>query len=237
MDIALSAVAADRPDHLEPDRYRAHRDVVANRLLEVLATVPGGSFLEIGVGPRLKVDRFQRMRELGIRYTGLDFEEVCIARRADLRAAGLDEGAIRFLGNRCGTYLFNLVRLGRAGERFDVVYLDGSHSLNTDFPAAVAAIRLLKPGALFLFDDLRFTFATKHLIPSTERYVDDGVAEGYDGIEAAEAHIRIIVEEYMIPVFGFRTVAQWSDCDWVALRAPVGPHSRARRALRARAPP
>lgn len=210
------------PGHLDPDRYRAHRKMVGARLIKILATIPGGAFLEIGVGPRLKTERFSLMSDLSIRYTGLDFQRICEARRADLHATGLAGNNFRFIGNRSGTYLFNLIRLGRAGERFDIAYLDGSHSLNVDFAAAVATVPLVKPGGLFLFDDVRFTFATKQLIPSTEMYVDDGIEDCYEPSEMAEPHVKIIVYEYMIPVFGFEVVADWSDADWIALRAPKG---------------
>lgn len=84
---------------------------------------------------------------------GLDFEYVCAERRADLSRAGIADGNITFLGNPSGTYLFNLIRLARHRETFDIIYLDGSHSIYVDLAAAIAALRLLKPGVLFLFDD------------------------------------------------------------------------------------
>lgn len=53
-----------------------------------------------------------------------------------------------FWENPSGTYLFNLIRLARNRETFDIVYLDGSHSIYVDLAAAIAAVRLLRPGAL-----------------------------------------------------------------------------------------
>lgn len=70
-----------------------------------------------------------------------------------------------FLGNPSGTYLFNLIRLARNRETFDIIYLDGSHSIYVDLAAAIAALPLLKPGALFLFDDVRFSFGRKTFDP------------------------------------------------------------------------
>lgn len=92
---------------------------------------------------------------------GLDFEHVCAQRRADLAKARIADRNVAFLGNPSGTYLFNLIRLAKNQETFDIVYLDGSHSIYVDLAAAIAAVRLLRPGALFLFDDVRFSFGTR----------------------------------------------------------------------------
>lgn len=75
-----------------------------------------------------------------------------------------------YLGNASRTYLFNLIRLTRNRETFDIIYLDGSHSIYVDLAVAVAAIRLLSPGALFLFDDVRFSLGRRRLIPTTTQY-------------------------------------------------------------------
>lgn len=45
----------------------------------------------------------------------------------------------------------------------------GSHSIYVDLAAAIAAVRLLRPGALFLFDDVRFSFGRRRLIPTAGR--------------------------------------------------------------------
>lgn len=56
---------------------------------------------------------------------------------------------ITFLRNQSGKYLFNLIRLATNREIFDTIYLDVSHSFYVDLTAAIAAVRLLEPGALF----------------------------------------------------------------------------------------
>lgn len=133
---------------------------------------PGCRFFEIGEGPTFRQERFRTTNDLGIHYVGLDFERVCAERRADLAAAGIADRNITFLGNASGTYLFNLIRLARNRETFDIIYLDGSHSIYVDLAAAIAAVRLLRPGALFLFDDVRFSFGRRHLIQTTTQYAD-----------------------------------------------------------------
>lgn len=95
------------------------------RLVQLLRQHPECRFLEIGVGPTLRQERFRAINELGIQYVGLDFEHVCAERRADLAAAGIADRNITFLGNASGTYLFNLIRLARNRETFDIIYLDG----------------------------------------------------------------------------------------------------------------
>lgn len=126
-----------------PSDYWAYRQSVHARLVQILRQNPGCRFLEIGVGPTFRQERFRVINELGIRFVGLDFEHVCVQRRADLAAAGIADRNITFLGNASGTYLFNLVRLARSRETFDVIYLDGSHSIYVDLAAAFAAVRLL----------------------------------------------------------------------------------------------
>ncbi|WBL77851.1 hypothetical protein I3J27_33445 [Bradyrhizobium xenonodulans] len=97
--------------HPLPSDYRAYRQSVHARLVQILRQNPGCSFLEIGVGPTFREERFRTIDEFDIRYVGLDFEHVCAQRQADLAAAGIGDRNITFLGNPSGTYLFNLIRL------------------------------------------------------------------------------------------------------------------------------
>lgn len=190
------------------------------RLVQLLRQHPGCRFLEIGVGSTFRQERFRVINELGIRYVGLDFEHVCAQRRADLARGGIADRNITFLGNPSGTYLFNLIRLARNRQTFDVIYLDGSHSIYVDLAAAIAAVRLLRPGALFLFDDVRSCFVGRRLIPTTTQYADADEAKQLTEHEASEAHVTIIMRHYLIPLFSFEIERSWSDPDWIALRAP-----------------
>lgn len=122
---------------------------------------------------------------------------------------------IAFLGNPSGTGLFNLIRLARNREAFDIIYLDGSHSIYVDLAAAIAAVRLLQPG-----DDVRFCFGRRHLIQTTTQYADANEAKQLTKDEANEPHVTIIIRDYLIPLFGFEVERSWSDPDWIALRAP-----------------
>ncbi|MET4072002.1 hypothetical protein ABID58_006826 [Bradyrhizobium sp. S3.2.6] len=218
-------MSVGRPDvlfdvnHPRPNNYCAYRQSVQTRLLHILRENPGCRFLEIGVGPILRQEQFKTIDELRIEYVGLDFEHICAKHRIDLAAASIANRNIRFLGNVVGTYLFNLIRLMRHGEAFDIIYLDGNHSIYVDLAAAIAAVRLLKPRGLLLFNDVRFAFGQTELnqktalahIAKTKELTED---------EANEPHVTIIIREYLIPMFGFEVERSWSDPDWIVLRAP-----------------
>ncbi|MDH2406772.1 hypothetical protein QCM77_44110 [Bradyrhizobium sp. SSUT18] len=206
--------------HPVPSNYRAYRDSVQNRLLQILRQNPGCSFLEIGIGPILRKERFKTIDNLGIHYVGLDFEHVCAERRAELARAGIVNRDVRLVGNYVGTYLFNLIRLARHRETFDIIYLNGNRSIYVDLAAAMAAVRLLKPGALFLFDDVRFAFGTRELIKATAGYTESRQTNELTEDEANEPHVTIIIRDYLIPLFSFEVERLWSDPDWIALRAP-----------------
>lgn len=183
-------------------------------------TLPTGTRFKLGWSSCFDRIRFSAINELGIHYVGLDFEHVCAERRADLAKARIADRNITFLGNPSGTYLFNLVRLARNRETFDIVYLDGSHSIYVDLAAAVAAVRVLKPGALFLFDDVRFCFGRRRLISTTTQCADADETGQLTEDEASGAHVTIIIRDYLIPLFGFEVERSWSGPDWIALRAP-----------------
>lgn len=206
--------------HPLPSNYQAYRQSVHTRLVKILRQNPGCRFLEIGVGPAFRQERFRAINDLGIHYVGLDFEHVCAERRAYLANAGIADRNITFLGNSSGTYLFNLIRLARNRDTFDIIYLDGSQSMYVDFAAAIAAVRLLKPAAFFLFDDVKFSFGRRRLIPTTTQYADANETRQLTEDEASEPHVTIIIRDYLIPLFGFEVDRSSSDPDWIALRAP-----------------
>lgn len=81
---------------------------------------------------------------------------------------------------------------GRTGSLFMHAwsrFFDGSHSIYVDLAAAFAAVRLLRPGALFLFDDVRFCFGKRHLVQSTAQYADADESRQLTEDEASEAHV------------------------------------------------
>lgn len=68
----------------------------------------------------------------------------CLRRTPGRSGGGRHSQSKHHLSGKCvRTYLFNLIRLARSRETFDVIYLDGSHSIYVDLAAAFAAVRLL----------------------------------------------------------------------------------------------
>lgn len=58
------------------------------------------------------------------------------------------------------------------------------------------------------------------MIQITAQYADANEAGQLTEDEASEAHVTIIIRDYLIPLFGFEVERSWSDPDWIALRAP-----------------
>ena len=198
------------------------RKSVNQRLKSVLKEISGGRFLEIGIGPKIRRNRFKLMHEFSIDYTGLDFQNVCNEREQELRSAGLRGDNIRFLPNRRGSYLYNIVRLHRSGEKFDLVYLDGHHTLYTDFPVAFACLPLLRRNSYIAFDDVRWRLADKE---ASRRLSNDNFYRSiydfdlYEEDEKKERHIGLIIREYLLPYFDLQIVHDFSCPAWILLKA------------------
>lgn len=203
-----------------PDKYelvKGHRLELENMLQNLLCEYKSGSFLEIGLGPRVRVKRAKLLKEMSISYTGLDFEAVCTTHAQTLADEGIS--GLEFIGNRVGTYLYNLIRLQRESRKFDVIYLDGHHTMYTDFPAAFACIPLLKPGGVIAFDDVRWSLGVKEKnLKESEFYKDIYDFSLYEQDEKDERHIEVIIKEYLIPMFGLEIYEKYSLPSWIALK-------------------
>lgn len=179
------------------------------------------SFLEIGLGPMLRPSRLKAIDRLGIRFTGLDFQEVCDTHDAERDRLEIPKDRMRYIGNHTGTYLYNLIRLKREGAKFDLIYLDGHHTMYVDFAAAMACIPLLNPGGFIAFDDVTWNLAEKEKsLSNSEFYKDMYDFDIYTPEEKAEAHICVIANEYFRDGFGFEEDAEFSAENWKLLRAP-----------------
>ncbi|QQN65483.1 hypothetical protein JIR23_07020 [Bradyrhizobium diazoefficiens] len=58
------------------------------------------------------------------------------------------------------------------------------------------------------------------MIQTAARYADADEAKQLTEDEANEAHVTIIIRDYLIPLFSFEVERSWSDPDWIALRTP-----------------
>lgn len=208
------------------------RNNIQEKLVRAIRRKRGGQLLEIGLGPKVRIARHKVINKVGISYTGLDFKNVCEMHANKLKDKNLYTELVEFIPNECGSYLYNLVRLQREGRQFDLVYLDGHHTLLTDMAAAFAVLPLLKPGALFILDDVEFTLANKESdLTRSEFYRSIYNFSDYTEDEKKEAHIGVILYEYLLPMYNFRMVKGLSSAAWVVLRVPdAGLRLRAKKA-------
>lgn len=213
------------PDQV--DALRGEKGKKERLVLGVIAEKRGGAFLEIGIGPVPKIPRLKAILNNGMSYVGVDFAAVADDHKQGMAKAGLGrelaEGRIRFVTNSKGTYNYNLLKLFRAGERFDLIYLDGHHTLDVDVQAAVWAARMLKPNGLMAVDDINWSLMkiAQAMHDRLQAWLFYGQAYDlgrYTVEELHERNMKTIVSEILIPVFGFDRVEDLSLPGWAVLR-------------------
>jgi hypothetical protein len=197
-----------------------------------LGSRTNGAYLEIGLGGAPKMERLQILSDNRMKYVGVDFASVCEAHERAIRKAGLgdmiDSGAISFRGNATGTYNYSLLKLLRQGMQFDLIYLDGHHTLQTDLPAAILATTMLKPDGLFAVDDIYWSLKKVARLMHDDFktwmfYKDAYELHRYEPEEIADNGMRAIVFDILIPHFGYREVEALSRPGWAVLeRAATG---------------
>lgn len=188
-------------------------------VLDILETIPGGSFLEIGLGMTAHKDRHSAIRDLKISYTGMDFEDVCRRHMGQLQSWSLDDSC-RTVGNhREGSYLFNLIDMLRAGEKYDFVYFDGHHTMNVDAAPILVCAMLTRPGGLLSLDDYNWSMAgQKHNLDTMPHYEGVYNFAEYTEAQLATPHVRIIAEALLTPLFNPTLVAEYSTSEWRTFR-------------------
>jgi SAM-dependent methyltransferase len=194
----------------------------------LLAQNPGGSFLEIGIGLTPNIERFRVMATNAIAYTACDFVHVCDMHAQRIRDAAVANVNIRFLGNSArGSYSWTLFELLQKGETFDIIYLDGHHTFYVDAPALMLAHLLLKPGGIFMLDDITWTLAFGRSVRLKSfqewrffRGVYDSSSQ-YDARQQQLPHIGIMAQTILIEQLKYSKVEQYSTPHWWALRKPA----------------
>ena len=167
-----------------------------------------GSFLEIGIGDQPVTQRIGNMIAHDIAYTGLDFAWVCERHQPALEAAVRQGLKFRLLGNRTGTYLFNLVELARAGERFDAIYFDGHHTMYVDAGPLLVAASLLAPDGILAIDDIAWSLSlvARNMYFSYQQWAFYRQMYNFDLYEPAqvrENHIGMLVDAVLVGRIGF----------------------------------
>ena len=198
-----------------PEQYefvKGRRQQLENTLNELLCDYKGGSFLEIGLGPKVRIERAKLMQDMSISYTGLDFDEICKNHASVLADQGITD--LEFIGNRVGSYLYNLIRLRRKGRMFDVIYLDGHHTKYIDFAAAFAFP--LKPNGVIADDEKES--GAKEKFEREEFYKDLYDFDLMSKMKRMNVILKLSLKNILFPCL-LEICEKYSMPNWIALRS------------------
>ena len=171
------------------------------------------SFLEIGIGSGLNANRLFFFETNNVKYTGVDFKSTCESHQNRIIANNFNFKNIQYKDNICGSYVWTLYELVRLNNQYDMIYLDGHHTLYVDLPAAFLANLLLKPGGILLFDDIGWKLSDmknmlnsyKHSNPEEYEFYekiytfdsDSKNLLGYTKEQQNENHVLMIAELFL----------------------------------------
>ncbi len=190
---------------------------------KILADIPHGKFLEIGIGEFPHFERLKLMGEHSISYTGCDFASVCKSHQEELAIKDFDMKNIHFAPNSTGTYSWTLFEMLEKGEQFDVIYVDGHHTFYVDLPAIVLADKLLKPGGYLLLNDMEWSlsFLKANMMRSLSQWYFYRTMydfSQYTKEQQSLPHIKMIADEFLIKRSGYTKDENLSFPHWWALR-------------------
>jgi predicted O-methyltransferase YrrM len=119
------------------------------RCVPRLAEIRDVDYLELGVFEgRSAVHMLQERLINGGSYTGVD---ICVQ---DVARANVEAAAKVPVSLRCGNTWQVLPELLKSGQRFDLVYVDASHTYPDVLHDSMFAWRLTKPGGVVLWGDM-----------------------------------------------------------------------------------
>jgi hypothetical protein len=190
---------------------------------KILASIPHGKFLEIGIGEFPHFERLRLMSEHSISYTGCDFESVCRSHEEELSIKGFSAKNISYAANSTGTYSWTLFEMLQRGEQYDVIYVDGHHTFYIDLPAIMLADKLLKPGGYLLLDDIPWSlsFLKANMMRSLSQWYF--YRKIYDFSEYTKEqqslpHVKMIAEELLLKRSGYTKNEGLSHPNWWILQ-------------------
>ena len=191
--------------HADGETVVAQEDALFERCL---ALKRGGRFLEIGIGYNPRMNRISQMVADGIAYTGLDLTIVCEHHRPMLEAAARQGLAYRLIGNRAGSYLYNVFDLARAGETFDLIYFDGHHTMYVDAGPLAIAAGLLAPDGILVVDDVDWSLSRLALemylsYPVWNFYRNHYDFDQYEPAQIRECPMQALVDVVLVKQLGF----------------------------------
>lgn len=210
-----------------PEEISGQLEKKERLLREILSAHEGGSFLEIGIGPSPNLERVKFMGEFGVSYTACDFQMVCDHHCSELERQGVDVSRIMFASNRVGTYSWTLFEMLQRGKQFDIIYLDGHHTFYVDLPALSLAHYLLKPGGVFVVDDIVWSldFLTANMYRSFDEWHFYRKIYNFGDYSAEQRglpHMKMVVEELLLGRLHYLRDEVYCLPEWWALRKPQG---------------
>lgn len=193
---------------------------------KLLEGIPGGKFLEIGIGEFPHFERLKLVGEWGIFYTGCDFKSVCESHKEELAIKSFDTKNISFAMNSAGTYSWTLFEMLQKGEQFEVIYVDGHHTFYIDLPAIMLADKLLKPGGYLLLDDMQWTlsFLKGNMLRSLSQWYFYRTMynfSDYTKEQQSLPHIKMIADELLIKRSNYSKEESLSFPHWWVLHKKV----------------
>lgn len=191
-------------------------------LRQILSSNTNLSFLEIGIGPHPEIDRLKLIEQQTIKYTAVDFSNICQWHKQIIQLNFDTPERFNFFGNQIGTYAWTLFNLLQKGKKFDIIYLDGHHTFYVDLPTMFIADLLLKDGGLFIIDDIQWNlnFLKKHMARSFNEYAfyrNIYEFSDYTNEQLEMPHMKIISEEILIKQLHYRKVEKYSSNVWWVL--------------------
>jgi hypothetical protein len=176
-------------------------------VMQIIQELPmQGHFLEVGV-LGANFPRLQALKAKNIHFWGLDTQGTC-----DNIWRSLPEEYrpnITLIGNEKQDYNWSLLMLIKAFEerarhvdQFDVVYLDGHHTLFVDGLAMFLCSLLVKTGGYLLMDDYGWSLNQQEdLIKSNSYYREQYNFENYTEEQRACSHLTLIMN-HLLPIAG-----------------------------------
>ena len=222
-----SEALTSTPTKTEGERVNAAKKeaLLVQTLVQEFSARKGGKFLEVGVGAWPNIERLRLLNRINVQYSGCDVVDICARHRRHVLASAPELSEIRFLPNDCGTYAWTLFALMQAGEVFDVVYLDGHHTIYVDLPAFTILHFLLAPGGCLIVDDVQWTLA--FLRRNMMRFFGEWIHyhQLYDYTQYSQdqqrrPHIGMIVERLMIERLHYELIESVSSPAVSVLRKP-----------------
>ncbi len=159
------------------------------------------SVAEIGVGIGATSREIAGRLRKGDRYYFFSFADDAAELEKDLLACGIAECELIPMGNSRAlydAYYWNLalmaLRKENLGNMFDLVFLDGAHTLCFCGMACVLVKKLMRPGGFFVFDDVLWSFENS---PDLNSAVNPGIYELFSREQAETPQVEMIVKLFM----------------------------------------